>query len=73
MAGQHMTALLGTRESDNVEIAAVCDVFRLRREESAQNTGARSISDYRAPNLAGRMPPQRMAQVESALRLGLEI
>ena len=48
MARQHMTALVAMRESDNVEIAAVCDVYQIRLEEAAQKTGARPFPDYRA-------------------------
>src|SRR5574341_619993 len=48
MANQHMNALLKVRESDNVEIAAVCDVYRLRLDAAVKRTGAKPVSDYRA-------------------------
>jgi len=48
MAGGHMQALLRMRESDNIEIAAVCDVFQKRLEEAAQKTAGRPFADYRA-------------------------
>ena len=48
MAGGHITALLKMRESANVEIAAVCDVYRPRLDDAAQKTAARPFTDYRA-------------------------
>jgi predicted dehydrogenase len=48
MANGHMTALLQMRESDNVEIAAVCDVYRRRLDAAAAKTGAKPVRDYRA-------------------------
>ncbi len=48
MANSHMDALLKMRESDNVEIAAVCDVYKLRLDAGAQKTGGKPHSDYRA-------------------------
>ncbi len=48
MAGGHINALLKMRESDNVEIAAVCDVYRVRLEAAAQKTAAKPFDDYRA-------------------------
>jgi predicted dehydrogenase len=47
MATHHMQTLLKTRESDNLEIAAVCDVYRKRLEAAAALTGARPYDDYR--------------------------
>jgi len=47
MATSHMRALLQMKESDNVEVAAVCDVFDKRTEKAAQLTGARPFKDYR--------------------------
>ncbi|HEY3129475.1 MAG TPA: Gfo/Idh/MocA family oxidoreductase [Acidobacteriota bacterium] len=44
----HMQALMGMKESDNVEIVAVCDVYRKRMDAAAQATGARTFPDYRA-------------------------
>ena len=43
----HLRALLALRESDNVEVVAVCDVFEKRREQAAALTGARPSKDYR--------------------------
>ena len=48
MANQHMDALVKMTESDNIEIAAVCDVYRLRTEAAAQKTGGKPVADYRA-------------------------
>ena len=47
MAGSHMRALLAMKESDNVEIAAVCDVYEKRLQEAAQLTGGEQYRDYR--------------------------
>ncbi len=47
IAGSHMNALLKMKESDNVEIAAVCDVYDRRTEAAAQRTGGRPLKDYR--------------------------
>ena len=47
MANAHMGALLAMKESDNVEIAAVCDVFQKRLDAAAQKTGARPYAQYR--------------------------
>jgi predicted dehydrogenase len=44
----HIRALLGMKESDNVEIVAVCDVYRKRLDAAAHATGARPFNDYRA-------------------------
>ena len=48
MASGHINALLRMRESDNVELAAVCDVYRVRLDAAAQKTAAKPCSDYRA-------------------------
>ncbi|MBI3665595.1 MAG: Gfo/Idh/MocA family oxidoreductase [Acidobacteria bacterium] len=48
MANGHMNALLKMRESDNIEIAAVCDVYRVRLDAAAQKTGGKPYADYRA-------------------------
>src|SRR5712692_5998859 len=48
MANSHMDALLKMRESDNVEIAAVCDVYKIRLDAAAQKTSGKPIPDYRA-------------------------
>jgi len=47
MATEHMKSLVKMREADNIEIAAVCDVFDKRAEAAAQLTGGRPIKDYR--------------------------
>ncbi len=43
----HMRALLKMRESDNCEIAAVCDVFDKRAAQAAELTGGKIVKDYR--------------------------
>src|SRR5262249_13689009 len=48
MANSHMDALLRMRDSDNVEIAAVCDVYKLRLDAAAQKTSGKPVSDHRA-------------------------
>jgi len=48
MANQHMNALLKMRETDNVEIGAVCDIYQRRLDAAAQKTGAKPLADYRA-------------------------
>jgi len=46
MANSHMDALLPIKETDQVEIAAVCDIFQKRLDAAAQKTGARPIRRY---------------------------
>ena len=46
-AGTHIPTLRKMRETDNVEVTAVCDVFSKRAENAAQLTGARTYQDYR--------------------------
>lgn len=46
-AGAHIPTLQKMRETDNVAITAVCDVFTKRAEKAAQLTGARAYQDYR--------------------------
>jgi len=46
MANSHMDALLPIKETDQVEIAAVCDVFQKRLDAAVQKTGARPITRY---------------------------
>lgn len=46
--GAHIPSLLGMKDSDNVEIAAVCDVYQKRLDQAAAKTGAKPIKDYRA-------------------------
>jgi len=47
MAGGHMRSLRRMRDSDNVEIVAVCDVYQKHLDEAAQLTGGKPIQDYR--------------------------
>ena len=44
---EHMRAMLGLKETANVEVAAVCDVFDPRAERAAALTGAKPGRDYR--------------------------
>src|SRR5215475_2140110 len=46
--GSHIPSLLRMKETDNVEIVAVCDVYQKRLDQAAKTTGAKSIKDYRA-------------------------
>ncbi len=46
-AGAFLPALARMRETDNVAVTAVCDVFTKRAEAAAQRTGARAYQDYR--------------------------
>ena len=43
----HMRILVKMRDSDNVEVAAVCDVFDKRADRAAGLTGAKKYRDYR--------------------------
>lgn len=45
--GAHINTLLKMKESDNVDITAVCDVFDKRAQQAAQLTGGRPYQDYR--------------------------
>lgn len=47
MANGHIDALLKMKETDRVDIAAVCDVFRKRLDAAAAKTGGQVFSDYR--------------------------
>ena len=47
MAGSHMAGLLTMKESDNVEIAAVCDIYQKRLDAFTQKTGAKPIVRYK--------------------------
>jgi predicted dehydrogenase len=44
----HMKSVLAMKETDNVEFAAVCDVFQKRRDAAAAMTGGKPFADYRA-------------------------
>jgi predicted dehydrogenase len=46
--GAHIPSLMRMKETDNVEIAAVCDVYQKRLDQAAATTGATPIKDYRA-------------------------
>jgi predicted dehydrogenase len=48
MATAHMRALAEMKDSDNVEIVAVCDIYDKRREAAAKLTGGKPFKDYRA-------------------------
>jgi len=47
MANGHMKAILKMKESDNIEIAAVCDVYTKRLDQASEMTNATAINDYR--------------------------
>jgi predicted dehydrogenase len=47
MGTAHMRALMKMRESDNLEILAVCDVYEKRLRQAVQLTGAKPYKDYR--------------------------
>ncbi len=46
--GAHIPSLMKMKEADNIEIAAVCDVYQKRLDQAAATTGATPIKDYRA-------------------------
>jgi predicted dehydrogenase len=46
-AAGHMQDLVKMKDSDQVEIAAVCDLFDKRAERAAKVTGGRIVKDYR--------------------------
>lgn len=46
MANNHMNALLGMKDGDGVEIAAVCDIYQTRLDAAAQKTGGRPFTRY---------------------------
>ena len=47
MATGHMNALNGMKDSDNVEIIAVSDIYDKRRDEAAKLTGGKPYKQYR--------------------------
>jgi predicted dehydrogenase len=47
MAEAHMRALLEMQDSDNLEIASVCDVYMKRLNQASELTGARAFSNYK--------------------------
>ncbi len=46
MANAHMDALLAMKDSDNVEIGAVCDIYQKRLEAASQKTKAKTVPNY---------------------------
>jgi predicted dehydrogenase len=46
-ANEHMRALVRMRESDNLDILNVCDIYNKRAEAAAQFTGGKVVKDYR--------------------------
>ena len=47
MANEHMQALLKMKESDNAEIAAVCDIYSNRLDRAKELTQASAFSNYK--------------------------
>ena len=47
MANAHIDAILKMKESDNVEIAAVSDVYSIRLDQAREKTQAKQIEDFR--------------------------
>ena len=45
--GAHIPSLMKMKETDNVEIVAVCDVYQKRLDQATATTGAAAIKDYR--------------------------
>jgi len=43
----HMRTLVKMRDSDNIDILEVCDVYTKRADAAAQLTGGKTIKDYR--------------------------
>lgn len=48
MANGHMGDFIRMKESDNIEIGAVCDVYEKRLDAAAKRTGGKPYKDYRA-------------------------
>ena len=46
MGSAHLDALLGMGDSDNVSLAAVCDVYDKRKDKAAALTKAKGYRDY---------------------------
>src|SRR6267143_843256 len=55
MATGHMHALNGMKESDNVEIISVCDIYDKRRDEAAALTGGKPLKQYHADRKSTRL------------------
>ncbi|MBL8210309.1 MAG: Gfo/Idh/MocA family oxidoreductase [Bryobacterales bacterium] len=47
MAGGHMRALNRMKEAANIEVGYTCDLWDKRRDEAAQLTGGKPVTDYR--------------------------
>lgn len=47
MGNNHLNALLGMKEKDGVEVAAVCDVYQKRLEAAAAKTGGKPFARYK--------------------------
>lgn len=47
MATAHMSGLLTMKESDNVEIAAICDVYQERLDAAVEKVGGKPFSRYK--------------------------
>src|SRR5215510_11524426 len=45
--GAHIPSLMRMKETDNVEIVAVCDVYQKRLDQAAAATGAKPFKEYR--------------------------
>src|SRR5579871_6230236 len=43
----HLTTLVKMRESDNIDVISVCDVYDKRADQAAKVTGAKIVKDYR--------------------------
>jgi predicted dehydrogenase len=48
MGTGHLNALVKMKESDNVDVVAVCDVYQKRLDAAAALTGGEKVKDYRA-------------------------
>jgi predicted dehydrogenase len=46
MANSHIRALMDSKDTDNIEIAAVCDVFTKRLDSAADFTGGQPYKNY---------------------------
>ena len=44
----HMRALVSMKETDGLDVAAVCDIFDKRAQAASQLTGGRAVKDYRS-------------------------
>ncbi len=46
--GAHIPSLMKMKDTDNVEIVAVCDIYQKRLDQAAKTTSAKPIKDYRS-------------------------